>query len=158
MYERGPLSVRLSYNLRSRYPEGGLSLQTDNTGYYTLQGHAHQSPRLDLSASYNLTDNVTLFADWTNILGHPFQDDIVRVNYGPNPNGAPVGTEVFPMVIRYEETIISGGIRFNFTGHKHPLVVPPPVMAPPPPPPAPPPPPPQVAPPPPPPPAPERGS
>ena len=63
-----------------------------------------------------MTDNFTLFFDWTNILGHPFQDDIVRVNYGVNPNGTPIGTEVFPMVIRYEERIISGGIRFNFGG------------------------------------------
>ncbi|HEV2594724.1 MAG TPA: TonB-dependent receptor [Sphingomicrobium sp.] len=156
MYERGPLSVRLSYNLRSRYPEGGLSLQGDNTGGYTLQGHAHQSPRLDLSASYNLNDNITFFADWTNILGHPFQSDIVRVNYGLTPNGTPVSTEVFPMVIRYEETIVSGGIRFNFAGHKHAPVVAPPMMAPPPPAP---PPPAQPAPPPPPAPAPtpERG-
>jgi TonB-dependent receptor len=167
MYERGPLSVRLSYNLRSRYPEGGLALNNEggpprapdpaHPYYYTLQGHAHQSPRLDLSASYNITDQFTIFADWTNILGHPFQSDIVRVNYGIAPTGAPISTEVFPMVIRYEETILSGGIRFNFAGHKHAPVAPPPVMAPPPPAP-PPPPPPQQAPPPPPAPAPERGS
>jgi TonB-dependent receptor len=155
MYERGPLSVRLSYNRRSRYWEGGLSLQ----GNYTLQGHALQSPRLDLSTSYNLNDNVTLFFDWTNILGHPFQDDIVRVNYGATAN--PVSTEVFPMVIRYEERILSGGVRFNFGGHKHAAAVPAPAYVPPPPPPPPPPaaaPPPPPPPPPPPAPAPERGN
>ena len=158
MYERGPLSVRLSYNARSRYWEGGLSQQGDNTGAYTLQGHAKQSPRLDLSASYNVTDQFALFADWTNILGHPFQSDIVRVNYGPSPTGSPVSTEVFPMVIRYEETILSGGIRFNFAARKHAAPAPVPVMAPPPPPPPPPPPAPPPPPPAPPPPAPERGS
>jgi iron complex outermembrane recepter protein len=135
MYERGPLSVRLSYNLRSRYPEGGLSFQNDGPFTYTLQGHAHQSPRLDLSASYNITDNFTVFADWTNILGHPFQSDIVRVNYGVNPTGQPIGTEVFPMVIRYEETVLSGGIRFNFGGHKAAPPVAAPMLPPPPPPP-----------------------
>ena len=158
MYERGPLSVRLSYNLRSRYWEGGLSLQGDGGGPYTLQGHAHQSPRLDLSTSYNFNDNITLFFDWTNILGHPFQDDIVRVNYGTTPTGTPKSTEVFPMVIRYEETILSGGIRFNFGGHKRAAAAP--AYVPPPPPPPPPPaaaPPPPSAPPPPPPAAPERG-
>jgi TonB-dependent receptor len=135
MYEHGPLSVRLSYNLRSRYWEGGLSLQQDGSGFYTLQGHAKQSPRLDLSASYNLNNNLTLFFDWTNILGHPFQSDIVRVNYGPARTGAPLGTEVFPMVIRYEERIISGGIRFNFGGRKPgPLTAVPPAYVPPPPP------------------------
>jgi TonB-dependent receptor len=158
MYERGPLSVRLSYNLRSRYWEGGLSLQGDGGGPYTLQGHAHQSPRLDLSTSYNFNDNITLFFDWTNILGHPFQDDIVRVNYGTTPTGTPKSTEVFPMVIRYEETILSGGIRFNFGGHKRAAAAPA-YVPPPPPPPAPPAaaPPPPSAPPPPPPAAPERG-
>ena len=156
MYEKGPLSVRLSYNLRSRYWEGGLSLQQDGSGFYTLQGHAKQSPRLDLSASYNLSDRFTLFFDWTNILGHPFQSDIVRVNYGPTRTGAPLSTEVFPMVIRYEERILSGGIRFNFGGHKRAPVAPvAPAYVPPPPPP--PPPVEQPAPPPPPPAAPERG-
>jgi iron complex outermembrane receptor protein len=137
MYESGPLSVRLSYNRRSRYWEGGLSLQSDGSGFYTLQGHARQSPRLDLSASYNLNDHFTLFGDWTNILGHPFQSDIVRVNYGPGRSGTPVGTEVFPMVIRYEERIVSGGVRFNFGGSKPaPAPVPAYIAPPPPPPPA----------------------
>jgi hypothetical protein len=134
-----------------------LSLQGDNTGAYTLQGHARQSPRLDLSTSYTLNDNITFFFDWTNILGHPFQSDIVRVNYGGARTGVPLSTEVFPMVIRYEERVLSGGVRFNFGGHKHAAAVPPPAYVPPPPPPppaaAPPPPPP-----PPPPPAPERGN
>jgi TonB-dependent receptor len=159
MYERGPLSVRLSYNRRSRYWEGGLSLQGDAGGPYTLQGHARQSPRLDLSASYNVNDKFTVFFDWTNILGKPFQSDIVRVNYGVAPTGQPVGNEVFPMVIRYEERILSGGIRFNFAGHKR-EAAPPPVYVPPPPPPPPPPVVEQPAPPPPPPPPPapvERG-
>jgi iron complex outermembrane receptor protein len=137
MYESGPLSVRLSYNRRSRYWEGGLSLQQDGSGFYTLQGHARQSPRLDLSASYNVNDRFTLFFDWTNILGHPFQSDIVRVNYGPTRAGVPISTEVFPMVIRYEERILSGGIRFNFGGPKHEAAAPAPAYVPPPPPPPP---------------------
>jgi hypothetical protein len=81
----------------------------------------------------------------------------VRVNYGGARTGVPLSTEVFPMVIRYEERVLSGGVRFNFGGHKHAAAVPAPAYVPPPPPPppaaAPPPPPP-----PPPPPAPERGN
>lgn len=130
MYERGPLSVRLSYNWRGPYPEGGFA---NNPGF-TLQGRAHPSPRLDLSTSYNLTDNVTIFGDWTNILGHPFTSDIVRRNY--SSTGQVTSTEVFPMVVRFEERIISAGIRFNFAGQKReaaaPVYVPPPPPPPPP--------------------------
>lgn len=156
MYERGPFSARLSYSWRGPYPEGGLT----NDGSFTRQGYAHPSPRLDLSTSYNFNDNISLFFDWTNIRGRPFTSDIVRTNYNLG-TGSVSSVEVFPMVVRYEERILSGGIRFNFAGHKRAPVVPAPVMAPPPPPPPvvePPPPPPAPPPPPPPAPAPERGS
>jgi TonB-dependent receptor len=162
MYENGPLSVRLSYNWRGKYPEGGLAQNTEGnpTFFYTLQGRAHPSPRLDLSASYNVSDRFTLFFDWTNILKKPFTSDIVRVNYGTAPLTGPLSEpEVFPMVTRFEETILSGGIRFNFGGHKAPAAAAPVYVPPPAPPavtpppveqPAPPPPPPAAAP--------ERGS
>ncbi|MDB5691833.1 MAG: TonB-dependent receptor [Alphaproteobacteria bacterium] len=112
MFEHGPLSLRLSYSWRGVYPEGGLA----NNGSYTLQGRAHPSPRLDLSASYNVFDKLTLFFDWTNMVGRPFTSDIVRTNYAAN---AVASTEIFPMVVRYEERIISAGIRFNFAGPRH---------------------------------------
>jgi iron complex outermembrane recepter protein len=142
----------LSYSWRGKYPEGALS---ERDGFYTLQGRARPSPRLDFSSSYTVNDNLTLFLDWTNIFPRPFKSDIVRVNYTA---GQPTSTVIFPMVVRFEETILSGGVRFRFgsEGHRAPPP-PPPVVAPPPPPPvveAPPPPPP---PPPPPAPAPERG-
>jgi TonB-dependent receptor len=165
MYENGPLSVRLSYNWRGKYPEGDLAERNEgdpaNPFFYTLQGRAHPSPRLDLSASYNVSDRFTLFFDWTNILKKPFTSDIVRKNYGTRPLTGPTGEpEVFPMVTRFEETILSGGLRFNFGGRKPAAPAPAyaPVPPPPPPPaaapapePAPPPPPPPAA-------APERGS
>jgi len=155
MYERGPLSVRLSWNRRTSYPEGPFA----NNGGYTLQGLAHPSSRLDLSTNFNVTDQFSIFADWTNILPHPFHSDIVRRNY--SSAGAQVSTEVFPLVVRFEETVLSAGVRFNFAGHKRVAPPPPPLMPPPPPPPAPPPSAEQPAPPPPPPPAtpaPERGA
>ena len=152
MYEHGPLSVRLSWNRRTSYPEGGFA----NNGGFTLQGLAHPSSRLDLSTSYNITDQLSIFADWTNIFPHPFHSDIVRNNYNVAA-GTLTSTEVFPMVVRFEETVLSGGIRFNLAGKKHLAPPPPPVVVPPPPPPppvveqpAPPPPPPAPA-------APERG-
>jgi len=127
MYERGPLSVRLSYNWRGPYPEGGFA---NNPGF-TLQGRAHPSPRLDLSTSYNLTKNVSLFFDWTNITGKPFTSDIVRRFY--DNTGTLTGTEVFPMIVRFEERILSGGVRFNFE-REHtaaPVFAPPPMALPP---------------------------
>jgi TonB-dependent receptor len=108
MYEDHGLTLRLAYNKRTGYPEGALSDRVD----YTLQGLAHSVARLDWSSSYAFNDKVTLFFDWTNILGDPFRSDIVRVNY--NNSGVPTGTEIFPMVVRFEETVMTGGIRFRF--------------------------------------------
>ena len=161
MYERGPLSVRLSYNRRSSYPEGPLDQRRETPPgqiiNYTLQGRGNPVSRLDLSTTYSLTDYLTLFFDWTNMLKKPFKSDIVRTNYSA---GAPSSLEIFPMVVRYEESVVSGGIRFRFGGGAPRPAAPAPVMAPPPPPPPVAAPPPQPAPPPPPPPpapAPERG-
>ena len=103
MYERGPLSVRLAYNFRTPYPEGPI----DTHGF---QGHARPSPRVDLSTSYTLNDNVTFFLDWTNILNHPFKDDVVRQ---AKSNGTIVTAEDFAMMVRYEEEIVSAGVRFH---------------------------------------------
>ena len=95
--------------------------------------------------------------DWTNILKKPFKSDIVWKDYA---GGSVTNTEIFPMVVRYEESVLSGGIRFRFGGSHRAALPPPPMMPPPPPPP------PvaqpapvmeEPAPPPPPPPAPERG-
>jgi iron complex outermembrane receptor protein len=115
MYEGGGLTLRLAYNLRTGYPEGDLALRdnraTAGQTSYTLQGRGHPTSRLDWSSSYAVTPNVTLFFDWTNILGKPFKSDIVRVNY---VGGAVTTTEQFPMVVRFEETVLTGGVRFRF--------------------------------------------
>jgi iron complex outermembrane receptor protein len=109
MYEGGGLTLRLAYNLRTGYPEGALSYRGD----YTLQGRGHPVSRLDWSSSYAITPHVTVFFDATNILGKPFKSDIVRVNYNL-ATGAATGTEEFPMIVRYEETVFTGGVRFRF--------------------------------------------
>ncbi|HEU5285851.1 MAG TPA: TonB-dependent receptor, partial [Sphingomicrobium sp.] len=109
MYEAGGLTLRLAYNRRSKFPEGGLA---ERDGFFTLQGRGQPVSRLDWSSSYTVTDNVTVFFDWTNILKKPFKSDIVRVNYAA---GEPVGDpEIFPMVARFEESIMTGGVRFRF--------------------------------------------
>jgi iron complex outermembrane receptor protein len=115
MYEGGGLTLRLAYNLRTGYPEGDLSQRDtraeNGQNSYTLQGRGHKVSRLDWSSSYAVTPNVTVFFDWTNILGKPFKSDIVRVNY---VGGAVASTEAFPMVVRFEETVFTGGVRFRF--------------------------------------------
>jgi iron complex outermembrane receptor protein len=108
MYEKGGLTVRLAYNHRTGFPEGDLA-ERDN--FFTLQGRGHGVSRLDWSSSYAITDKFTIFFDWTNILGDPFRSDIVRVNY---PGGNPSAPEIFPMLVRNEESVMSGGIRFRF--------------------------------------------
>jgi TonB-dependent receptor len=125
MYEHGPLSVRLAYNWRTPYPEGPI----DPNGF---QGHARPAPRLDLSSSYTLNDNITFFLDWTNILNHPFKDD---VQHWVLTNGSVTRAEILPMMVRYEEEIISAGVRFHFGGAAHRAAAPPPMAPPPPPPP-----------------------
>ncbi|HEX2763267.1 MAG TPA: TonB-dependent receptor [Allosphingosinicella sp.] len=114
MFEGGGVSARLAYNRRTGFPEGALSLRGDgpNRGY-TLQGRGHPISRLDWSSSYAFNDNLTLFFDWTNILGNPFKSDIVRVNYNLAQKSV-TGTEIFPMVVRFEESVFTGGIRFRF--------------------------------------------
>ncbi len=112
MYERSGLTLRLAYNYRSGFPEGDLSERDGSSPLpFTLQGHGNSVSRLDWSSSYALTDNFTVFFDWTNILDDPFQSDIVRVNY---PGGLPSAEEVFPLVVRQEESVISAGVRFRF--------------------------------------------
>jgi TonB-dependent receptor len=108
MYERGGLTVRLAYNRRSGFPEADRAERDD---FFTLQGRGHPVSRLDWSSSYALNDNLTFFFDWTNILSSPFRSDIVRVNY---PGGVPSAPEIFPMLVRNEESVMSGGIRFRF--------------------------------------------
>jgi hypothetical protein len=108
MYERGPLTTRLSYNHRTSYPEGTLDARDD---FFTLQGRVRSSGRLDWSSSYNVTDSFTVFFDWTNILNIPFRSDIVRFDYVNTARGK---REVFPLVVRYNESVMSGGIRFRF--------------------------------------------
>ena len=156
MYERGPLSARLSFNKR------GKTLETiqvrDNNDPTRFFGDLYKETskpagRLDLSVSFTINDNLTLFGDWTNILNNPFEQDFSSAR-----NGAQRAEYI--RFLRFEETILSGGVRFRFQGRRHEAAAPPPAPLPPPPPPPPavePAPEPVPPPPPPPPPSPERG-
>lgn len=148
MFEQGGLSARLSYNKR------GKTLETiQNRGNDLYIETSKPAGRLDLSASYTVNDNFSVFFDWTNILENPFRQDFSSARDG-------AARSEYIRFLRFEETILSGGIRFRFGGGE-PRAAPPPPPAPLPPPPPPPPvvePAPELPPPPPPPPpAPERG-
>ena len=88
MYEGGGLTLRLAYNHRSGFPEGALVRAAAIST--RCRAGAIGVSRLDWSSSYAFNDNLTVFFDWTNILGKPFRSDIVRVNYrGRQPDAAP---------------------------------------------------------------------
>ena len=101
-YEKNGLSVRLSYNYRGSFPS---SFQVRGADIYreTTRGIG----RLDLSTSYDVVKNVTVFADWVNMLAKPYRNDLTY-DYA---NGT---SSTFPRAVRYEESVFSGGIRFRF--------------------------------------------
>lgn len=152
MYERYGLSARLSYSGRSSFV-AQHTYRDANPGFPggsdLFIETAHPAGRLDLSLNYQLTDNWTLFGDWTNITRDPFRQDFSSAR-----SGAPRAEYV--RYLRYDESTLSAGVRFKFGGNKRPaapasVYVPPPAPPPPPPPPvveqpAPPPPPPPPAP------------
>ena len=111
MYEAHGMTARLSYNRRSSFPEGPITDEAGGGNGAIRQGRGRPISRLDWSSSYAFNDNVTVFFDWTNLLEKPYQSDIVWTNYS---GGNPTTQEVFPLYVRYEESIISGGLRFRF--------------------------------------------
>ena len=114
MYEHGGLTARLSYNYRSHFlslfPGGGAVYRPDFD--YPNSGRLYQEEtrpvsRLDFSSSYDLFHNLTLFFDWTNILGSPYRSvETTSFAHGD--------TVQFPRAVRYEETVYSAGVRFRF--------------------------------------------
>ena len=111
LFERGPLSARLTYLKRGPSAEqrqirtfvngAGLTVVDD---VYTET--ARYPGRLDLSLNLTFHPRVTLFADWTNITGKPFAQYLSSAR-----GGAPRAEYV--RFLRYEETTYSVGLRFK---------------------------------------------
>ena len=101
-YEKSGFSARLSYNWRDSF----LATRQDR-GNDIYREIARPVGRLDLSTSYDVIENFTVFFDWTNILGKPFQSDLLS-------NRDNAGEAMFPRFTRYEETVLSLGARFRF--------------------------------------------
>jgi TonB-dependent receptor len=101
MYEGGGLSTRLSYNKRGRFLD-----RRDDRGDDVYIEEARPAGRLDLSTSYTISDNFTVFFDWTNIL-----EDPLKVDFSSGRGGAPRAEYV--RFLRFEETTMSLGVRFR---------------------------------------------
>lgn len=102
IYEKYGISFRMVYNYRSKYYGG------DNTSSVNLrpvdQGefldYIRPAGRLDFSLNYDVSPNLTLTADGTNITKTPY-----RSYYGDPLN---------PHDIRFDDTSYSLGVRFRF--------------------------------------------
>jgi iron complex outermembrane receptor protein len=75
IYERGPLSARLAYNWRDKYIDS-----FNQPGIQPTTVWVQPMDRLDFSLDYNVTKNLALTFDATNILDHKYHD-----NFGDLP-------------------------------------------------------------------------
>lgn len=60
-YEKGPVQIRLAYNMRGEFVQ--LLTQNNGDGPTIVSGY----DQLDLSASYDLTDNISIFTEAMNL-------------------------------------------------------------------------------------------
>ncbi|HWT13131.1 MAG TPA: TonB-dependent receptor [Allosphingosinicella sp.] len=117
MYEAGGFSARIAWNRRSGYldlfaprdnffDQGRVDRGEPREGHLYIE-NARPLSRLDLSASFDVMEHLTVFADWTNILKTPFRSTLTRID----PNGT---ESTFPRFVRFNETTVSVGARFRF--------------------------------------------
>lgn len=96
IYEKGPFSSRLAYTWRGKY--------IDAYNYPGFQGNTvwvQPTKQADFSASYDLTKNITITFDATNILHSKYKDRM-----GP--------TALFNRDVRSYDTTYAVGARFRF--------------------------------------------
>jgi len=97
-YEKGPISLRVSYNYRSHFVDGfSANLQNQQLAEVT-----RSISRLDLSASYEAIKGVSVVANVSNLLRQPFN------NYRYFN-----ATQYFPRDLRLEGRYFSFGVRFK---------------------------------------------
>ena len=70
MYERGPVSARLAYNWRDKFIDS-----FNQPGIQPTTVWVQPNDRLDFSLGYEITKQLTLTFDATNILGHKYHDN-----------------------------------------------------------------------------------
>ncbi|EGF93138.1 tonB-dependent receptor family protein [Asticcacaulis biprosthecium C19] len=107
MYENGPWSARLAYNARSKWLNVCDAVQDwgGNPGCEYTKGTA----RVDVSASYRISDNLSIATDLNNLFPKPLR--VYRVYMNDIAGG---GNGIYNTQIRNEETVYSVGIRFRY--------------------------------------------
>jgi TonB-dependent receptor len=102
IYEKYGISFRMVYNHRSKYYDGdnttSVNLRPVDQGVF-LNG-VRPAGRLDFSLNYDVSPNLTLTVDGTNITKTPY-----RSYYGDTLN---------PHDIRFDDTSYAMGVRFRF--------------------------------------------
>jgi len=96
IYEKGPFSSRLAYTWRGKY--------IDSYGQPGIQPstvYVDPTKQLDFSASYDITKNVALTFDATNLLHSKYHD-----HFGP--------TQLFSRDMRSYDTTYAVGVRFRY--------------------------------------------
>jgi len=110
LYESGPLSLRLSYNKRSRFLDfrdfRGNQSNVNDFGNDLFIQEGLPPGRLDLSANLNFTKNATLFFDATNLTNEPFE-----YRFSSARQGAPRAEYI--RFLRFEEQTYTVGLRFR---------------------------------------------
>jgi TonB-dependent receptor len=99
IYEKGPVSVRVAYNWRSSFNAGPAPGGGQQPG--TI--FAKPQPWLDLSASYNVTDQVQITFDAKNMLNSYYQDAF----------GKGALAMIYPRDTREFDQTYSLGVRFK---------------------------------------------
>lgn len=101
LYEHGGLTGRIVYTHRSKYYDenyGGTTLRP--AGTTTVLNMVRPNGRLDASIGYQITKNVTLTVDGTNI---------TRAKYKSY-----YGMDIYPRDNRFDDTTYSAGVSVNF--------------------------------------------
>ena len=96
IYEKGPFSSRLAYTWRGKYIDS-----YNQPGIQPTTVWVDPTKQLDFSASYDLTKNVALTFDATNLLHSKYHD-----HFGP--------TQLFSRDLRSYDTTYAVGARFRF--------------------------------------------
>ena len=99
MYEKGPVSARVSYNRRSDYVDT-YNRNADNAQYAGQL--TRPVSRLDASISYQITKNISVVATGSNLLAQPWND---YTYYNQ--------TQYYPNDTRVEGRYLSLGARFK---------------------------------------------
>jgi TonB-dependent receptor len=106
LFERGPISARLTYNNRSSFLDFEQVRGNPAAPDDIFRQFGDPPERLDFSLNLSFTPNTTLFFDATNLLGDEF-----RYSFSSARGGAPRAEYI--RFLRYDEQTFSVGLRFR---------------------------------------------